>query len=120
MAQLPLDLRAREHATNPARVLGRGLPVGQQVVAPETLPGRVRSRNCGAAGNAASTSCSKGAAVLAPKKPGLGVPSGRPTHTPTVCSSVTPTAHASRKPKLVPVFHASRRAPSVRWRTCRA
>ena len=43
------------------------------------------------------------------EKPGLGVPSGRPTHTPIVHLSVTPTDQASRKPKLVPVFQASRR-----------
>ena len=53
-------------------------------------------------------SCSNGAATLAPKSPDW-VPSGRPTHTPIVHLSVTPTDQASRKPKLVPVFQASRR-----------
>src|SRR5436190_22251319 len=34
---------------------------------------------------------------FAPKNPGFGVPSGRPTHTPMVYRLLTPTAHADRK-----------------------
>src|SRR5262249_53324923 len=67
-------------------------------------------------GNPVKISDNKGAATFAPKNPGLGVPSGRPTHTPIVYRLLTPTAHASRKPKLVPVFHAKPRygpRPSV-------
>jgi hypothetical protein len=39
---------------------------------------------------------SSGSAVTAPYRPGDGVPSGRPIHTPMVQRSVTPMDHASR------------------------
>src|SRR6185295_3414189 len=47
-----------------------------------------------------------GAAASVPVRPGLPSPSAFPTQTPTAYSALTPTDHASRKPKLVPVFQA--------------
>src|SRR5499433_1706872 len=85
------------------------VPSGQQTTSSVTLAGRGFGAAFIASGNAVKMSVSKGAATLAPKNPGFGVPSGRPTHTPIVYRSLTPTAHASRKPKLVPVFHAKPR-----------
>src|SRR5664280_1596447 len=49
---------------------------------------------------------SMGAAAVTPVSPGLPSPSALPAHTPMTYSGVVPTAQASRKPKLVPVFQA--------------
>src|ERR1041385_8955270 len=49
-----------------------------------------------------------GAAVDTPVKPGLPSPSAFPIQTMTTYFGVHPTAHPSRNPKLVPVFHAIR------------
>jgi hypothetical protein len=88
------------------------VPSGQQMRVAATLAGGVRGPG-GRVVDDRKDVDQQGAAMLAPKKPGFGVPSGRPTQTPTVKRSLTPTAQASRKPKLVPVFQAMpRRAPT--------
>src|SRR5438876_11446416 len=92
------------------------VPRGQQMTSAVTLAGLGFDAVFRPSGNAVKISDNKGAATFAPKNPGFGVPSGRPTHTPIVYRLLTPTAHASRKPKLVPVFHAKPRygpRPSV-------
>ena len=58
-------------------------PSGQQMSSARTPLGTLRGRIV-VLPSAASRSFTSGADVLAPKWPGLGVPSGRPTHTPTV------------------------------------
>ena len=45
-----------------------------------------------------------------------GLPSKFPTHTPTACSAVTPTAQASRNPELVPILHGTRLFSKARGR----
>src|SRR5664279_5268678 len=47
-----------------------------------------------------------GAEVCTPISPALPSPSVLPVHTATTYLGVIPIAHASLKPKLVPVFHA--------------
>ena len=56
---------------------------GQQISLAATPAGTVLGR-LAVGPSAPIRSCTIGAAVFAPKWPGLGVPSGRPTHTPTV------------------------------------
>ena len=60
-------------------------PSGQQASAGSTVPGRGSgSASPGARGRLSMVSSSSGKAVMAPYCPGSGVPSGRPTQTPTV------------------------------------
>ena len=57
-----------------------------------------------------------GAAAVRPTNAGLAVASKLPTHTASTKRPTTPTLHASRKPKEVPVFQATGGAASVRRR----
>ena len=74
------------------------VPSGQQMSVSETLAGFGGRGSRPPRGRLSMTSNSSGSAVTAPYWPGKGVPSGRPTHTPTVYARVPPIAQASRKP----------------------
>ena len=65
-----------------------------------------RQRRAAPAGSRSNTRASSGRARPRPVAPGSGVPSGRPTQTPTTCCRSKPNAQASRPPQLVPVFQA--------------
>ena len=72
-------------AHNAAGCASAASPEGQQMATSDTLRGIVtRTGSAGARGRLSMTSNNNGKAVTAPYCPGKGVPSGRPTHTPTL------------------------------------